>query len=135
MQFIANNMQISAKFILLLKLVIMIKQKLKEKRERKFTQEEFAHKISMDTSSYNRRENGVTKISKREWDLMAKVLECNLEDIYEPEDGIYIINNENASGNFGNYNTYNGFNEFAFETMKKYILKLEEENTELKKNR
>ena len=86
----------------------------------------------METSNYNRRENGVTKISKREWDKMAKVLDCALEDIYEPEDGIYVINNENANGNFGNYNTYNGFNEFAFETMKKYIVKLEEEIVLLK---
>lgn len=55
-----------------------------------------------------------------------------MEDIYEPEDGIYIINNENESGNFGNYNTFNNFSEYAFETMKKYIEKLEEENKLLK---
>lgn len=110
----------------------MIKQKLKTVREKKFSQEDFAHLLEMDTSSYNRRENGVTKISKREWNAMAKVLGCKLEDIYEPEDGVYIINNENANGNFGNNNTYNGFNEFAFETMKKYILKLEEEIQTLK---
>ena len=63
---------------------------------------------------------------------MAKELNVSLEEIYEPEDGIYIINNENANGNFGNHNIYNSFNEFAFETMKKYILKLEEENQFLK---
>ncbi len=63
---------------------------------------------------------------------MAKELNVKLEEIYEPEDGVYIINNENANGNFGNNNTYNSFNEFAFETMRKYILKLEEENEQLK---
>ena len=50
----------------------MIKQKLKTVRESSFSQEDFANLLEMDTSSYNRRENGVTKISKREWDAMAK---------------------------------------------------------------
>jgi hypothetical protein len=45
-----------------------------------------------------------------------------------------VINNETANGNFGNHNIYNGFNEFAFETMKKYIAKLEEENAQLKEH-
>lgn len=86
----------------------------------------------METSNYNRRENGVTKISKSEWDKMAKLLEIKLEEIYEPEDGVYIINGDYAHGNFGDNHIFNGFNDFAFETMKKYILKLEEENQALK---
>lgn len=111
----------------------MIKQKLIDKRkERNFTQEEFAFKLGIETSNYNRRENGITKISKKEWDKMAKILETTLDEIYEPEDGIYVINGDYAHGNFGNGGTFNGFNEFAFETMKKYIIKLEEENATLK---
>jgi transcriptional regulator with XRE-family HTH domain len=111
----------------------MIKQKLIDKRkERNFTQEEFAFKLGIETSNYNRRENGITKISKKEWDKMAKILETTLDEIYEPEDGIYVINGDYAHGNFGNGGTFNGFNEFAFETMKKYIQKLEEENQSLK---
>ncbi len=106
----------------------MIKQKLMDKRkERNLTQEAFAFKLGIETSSYNRRENGVTKITKKEWDEMAKHLDTSLDEIYEPEDGIYIINGENASGNFGNGGTFNNFNELALETMKKYIQKLEEE--------
>ena len=62
----------------------------------------------------------------------GKILDCKLEDIYEPDDGVYIINNENVNGNFGNHNTYNGFNEFAIETMRKYIIKLEEEIVHMK---
>jgi len=111
----------------------MIKQKLIEKRkERNLTQEEFAFKLGLDPSNYNRRENGITKISKKEWDKMAKELGVPLEEIYEPENGVYVINNQNANGNFGNNNTYNGFNDFAFETMRKYIQKLEEVNEQLK---
>ena len=111
----------------------MIKAKLKKLREQKYTQEEFAHLLEMETSNYNRRENGVTKISKREWDKMAKLLECNLDEIYEPEDGVYVINNENASGNYsGSHNVFNANDSFILETMKKYITKLEEENAQLK---
>ena len=111
----------------------MIKQKLIDKRkERNLTQEEFAYKLGIETSNYNRRENGVTKISKKEWDKMAKVWETSLEEIYEPEDGVYIINGDYAQGNFGGSHTFNNFSEFAFETMKKYIEKLEEENQSLK---
>ena len=110
----------------------MIKAKLKKMREQKFTQEEFAHLLEMETSNYNRRENGITKISKREWDKMAKILDCKLDEIYEPEDGVYIINGDHAQGNFGNNGTFNGKDDFVFDTMKKYILKLEEENFQLK---
>ena len=110
----------------------MIKQRLKDFREKKFTQEEFAYKLGMETSNYNRRENGVTKISKQEWDKMAKILETTLDEIYEPEDGVYVINGDYAHGNFGSGGIFNTHSEFAFETMKKYILKLEEENQQLK---
>lgn len=110
----------------------MIKAKLRKMREQKFTQEEFAHLLEMETSNYNRRENGITKISKRKWDKMAKILDCKLDEIYEPEDGVYIINGDHAQGNFGNNGTFNGKDDFVFDTMKKYILKLEEENFQLK---
>ena len=111
----------------------MIKQKLKDKRlERNLTQEEFAFKLGIETSNYNRRESGITKISKKEWDKMAVILDTTLEEIYEPEDGIYVINGDNAHGNFGSGGTFNNFSEFAIETMKKYILKLEEENQALR---
>jgi transcriptional regulator with XRE-family HTH domain len=110
----------------------MIKQKLIDERKKRFTQEEFAYKLGMDTSNYNRRENGLTKISKKEWDKMAKELDVKFEEIYEPEDGVYVINGDYAHGNFGSGGTFNNFSEFAFETMKKYIGKLEEEITLLK---
>lgn len=109
----------------------MIKQRLIEERKKRFTQEEFAFKLGMDTSNYNRRENGQTKISKKEWDKMAKELDVNFEEIYEPEDGVYIIQGDYAHGNFGNGGTFNNFSDFALETMKKYIKKLEEENQRL----
>lgn len=113
----------------------MIKQKLIDKRkERNLTQEDLAFRLGMETSNYNRRENGIIKISKKEWDKIAKELDTKLEEIYEPEDGVYIFNNENSSGNFfgpATNNIFNNMSELAIETMKKYIDKIELENKEL----
>ena len=54
-------------FSILEKIYIMIKQKLFDKRtERNITQADFAAKLGIETSNYNHRENGVTKISKKE---------------------------------------------------------------------
>lgn len=111
----------------------MIKQRLINKRkDNGFSQEEMAFKLDMEQSQYSRRENGVTKISKKEWDNIAKILNTKLEEIYEPEDGVYVINNENANGNFGNNNTYNSYSDKLIQTMSKYIERLEEENKRLK---
>lgn len=112
----------------------MIKQKLSNKRvERNLSQEKIADLLGISQSQYNRRENGVTKISKKEWDKMAKVLDTTLENIYEPEDGIYVINNENANGNYsGSQNHFHQLPDHILETMRKYIGKLEEENQMLK---
>lgn len=111
----------------------MIKQKLINKRkELGFSQPEIADKLGMEQSQYSRRENGIVQISRKEWDALTKILGTSLEEIYEPQDGIYIINNENANGNFGNYNNFHAYSEFAMEAMKKYIESLEEENKRLK---
>lgn len=112
----------------------MIKQKLINKRvERNLSQEEFANLLGITQSQFSRRENGVTKISKKEWDKMAKILNTTLDDIYDPEDGIYIINNENASGNYsGSQNHFHQIPDHVLETMRKYIEKLELENQDLK---
>jgi len=112
----------------------MIKQKLTNKRtEKKYSQEKMAELLGISQSQYNRRENGITKITKNEWDKMAKVLNTTLESIYEPEDGIYIIENKNS--NDSSLNTHNNFHQIPnhiLETMRKYIEKLEEENRSLK---
>ena len=65
---------------------------------------------------------------------MAKILNTTLDEIYEPEDGVYVINGDYAHGNFGNNHTFNANSEFVFDTMKKYIQKLKEEIIGLKDN-
>jgi transcriptional regulator with XRE-family HTH domain len=109
----------------------MIKQKLITKRiEKNKTQEEIAHLLGMTQSQYSRRESGITKITKSEWDSLAKILGTNMEAIYEPEDGIYILNNEKSTSNTNSQNT--DYNNFTLDVMKKYIEKLEYENRYLK---
>ena len=133
MLYLAKRMQITAYLLHLKKNNSMIKQKLIDERKKRFTQEDFAYKLGMDPSNYNRRENGLTKISKKEWDKMAKILDTTLENIYEPEDGVYVINNENANGNYsGSQNHFHQLPDHVLETMRKYIDKLEQENEQLK---
>ena len=53
--------------------------------------------------------------------LIAK----KIHEIYEPEDGVYVMNNENASGNYsGRHNHFGSNNDFVFETMSKHIQKI-----------
>lgn len=89
----------------------------------------------MDVSNYNRREKGTVKISLQEWQKIADVLEVvPMEEIYENEESLVFIFNDNSSGNgngIGNINNYNiPFS--IWETQKKYIEKLEEEIKNLK---
>ena len=63
---------------------------------------------------------------------MAKELDLKFEEIYDQEDGVYVINGDYAHGNFGNNHTFNNNSEFVFETMKKYITKLVDENVILR---
>jgi len=101
----------------------MIKQKLISKRkERGYSQEEMADKVRMSQSQYSRREKGAVRITKKEWDDMANALNADLEEIYEPHDGIYIINNENASGEYsGSQNHFHTIPGYILESMQKYM--------------
>jgi transcriptional regulator with XRE-family HTH domain len=112
----------------------MIKQKLASKRlEKNLSQEKIADLLGISQSQYNRRENGITKISKKEWDKMSKILDTPLENIYEPEDGVYVINNDNANGNYsGSHNHFSQIPDHVLDTMRKYIELLELQNTEFK---
>ena len=109
----------------------MTKNKLQEKRiSKKLSQEYMANSLGMDVSNYSRRENGQTKISKNEWMKMAKLLDVPLEDIFEDEEGIVFIFNDQATGN-GNIVTNYSIPQYIMEHQKKYIEKLENEITAL----
>lgn len=112
----------------------MIKQKLiKLREERRISQSEIAKLLGITQPQYSRRESGITRISKKEWDKMAKILNTDLESIYEPEDGVYIINEGSPSQNYSHsHNYFHQLPDYVLDTMKKYIERLEEENKELK---
>ncbi|WP_343587138.1 helix-turn-helix transcriptional regulator [Flavobacterium sp.] len=63
----------------------MIKVKLQAKRlEKQLSQEEIADLLCMTQSTYSRKEKGITKITMGEWTKIAKVLQVEMEEIYEP---------------------------------------------------
>jgi DNA-binding XRE family transcriptional regulator len=109
------------------------KEKLIEVRNmRGFTQTDMAEKLSMEVSSYNRRENGETKIRIDQWAKLAKVLNVPIENIYEEDEKQSLNFKDNATGNYCANNLYITVPEALMETQQKYIQKLEEENAELK---
>ncbi|MDR0700495.1 MAG: helix-turn-helix domain-containing protein [Tannerella sp.] len=59
---------------------------IKLRKARGFSQRAMADKLCMDTSNYNRRENGLTKITWNIWVKIAAILQAPVEDIYEPDD-------------------------------------------------
>lgn len=107
---------------------VMVKTKLQELRlQRGFSQEEIADLLGMTQSNYSRKENGVTRISAPEWNFIAKKLDVNIEDIYEPEETTIIYkNNKGNSFNSGTINIH--VPDFVFE----YIETIKEQNQLLK---
>ncbi len=113
----------------------MEKTKLIEARKRRnVSQEKMADLLCMDVSNYNRREKGTSKISIQEWQKIAENLEVPLEEIYENEESLVLIFNDNAVGNGNGIVVSNNYNIplSLWESQKKYIEKLEAEIEELK---
>jgi len=108
------------------------KNKLKTIRNNKgYSQECMAAFLKIDKSSYSRKENGEIRINNYEWEKLSEVLEVPVEDIYESEDSMIFIFNDNSTGN-GNIVTNYTIPQSILESQKKYIEKLEEENRNLK---
>lgn len=113
----------------------MEKTKLIETRKRKnISQEKMADILCMDVSNYNRREKGTAKISLPEWQKIAETLEVPIEDIFENEESMVIIFNDNSMGTGYGVGVVNNYNIplSLWESQKKYIEKLEAEIEDLK---
>lgn len=111
----------------------MIQEKLKNLRKQKgISQEKMAKIIGTDTSNYSRKERGEVKIFDDEWEKLAKTLEVSVEEI-KNYDARFSFQFENSTfhDHSGNNITYSNVPDFFLETQKKYIEKLERENTEL----
>lgn len=111
----------------------MIQENLKNLRKQKgISQEKMAKILGTDTSNYSRKERGEVKIFDDEWDKLAKTLEVPLEQIKNNDikfPSQFEISTFNDSP--GNNLKYSNIPDFFLETQKKYIEKLEKENTEL----
>jgi len=114
----------------------MEKVKLIEARKNKgYSQEYMADRLSMDESNYCRREKGQIKISFEEWRKISEILQVAIEDIFESDENQIFFHNENSPGSCqGNNNStiYSSVPEFILESLQKYINRLEEENNYLK---
>jgi DNA-binding XRE family transcriptional regulator len=105
----------------------MRKSKLINARSQKgFSQEYMANILNIDASCYSRKESGHIKISAEQWQIMAKTLDVPVEDIYEAEENMVFIFNDNSTGN-GNIVTNYSFSSDILEIFKKGINDLEQQ--------
>ena len=108
------------------------KNKLIETRnQRGYSQDYLAGALDIDVSSYSRKETGKIKIFDNEWQILAEKLDVPIEDIYEPDEGMIFVFNDQSTGN-GNIVTNYTIPQSILDAQKKYIEKLEEENRNLK---
>jgi len=111
---------------------VIKKNKLIEVRNSKnYSQDYLAATLDMCVSSYSRKEQGKIRITDHEWQKLSEVLEVPLEDIYESDESMIFVFNDNSTGN-GNIVTNYTMPQSILESQKKYIEKLEEENQNLK---
>jgi transcriptional regulator with XRE-family HTH domain len=111
----------------------MEKQKLAQTRTNKgITQQQAADFLNIDVSNYNRREKGSAKIISQEWEKLSKLLKVPVEEIYENEESVFIVCKDQAVGIVNGTNNVYTVPEFLLDSQRKYILKLEEENEQLK---
>ncbi|AZB23298.1 MULTISPECIES: helix-turn-helix transcriptional regulator [Chryseobacterium] len=71
----------------------MKKAKLRTIRKQKgYSQQQVADVIPTEVSNYSRKENGYIKITKNEWEKIARFFNVPVEEIYEEDYPVYIPN-------------------------------------------
>ncbi len=115
-----------------------MKTKLHElRKKRNITQDQLAKLAAMSQPKYSRKESGYDPILKAEWDLLAKVLEVPVEEIFEEDVAkTYIYKNINGNGfNSGTINiNVPDFVMNYIQLLEKKVVHLEEELQKLKKD-
>lgn len=95
----------------------MIKKKLQEVRIRKgYSQDEIADLLGMTQPNYSRKENGITRITRQEWEFIARKLDVNIEDIFEQDETTVIYKN-NKGNSFNSGTIHINVPEFVLEYM------------------
>jgi transcriptional regulator with XRE-family HTH domain len=80
-----------------------IHEKIKEIREfKKISQEVIAYELGLDQSQYSRRENGEIKFVVDEIELISKILDTKISQLYGEETNVFNLNVQKG-GNFGQY--------------------------------
>jgi transcriptional regulator with XRE-family HTH domain len=99
---------------------------LKLRTHKDLTQNEIAVLANMDQTTYGRKENGVSKITSKEWKKLANILDVPLIDIFEDDEKLDITSIDNCinSRTWGNRLDYSNI----LENLKNYIKNLEIEN-------
>ncbi|MDR3218234.1 MAG: helix-turn-helix transcriptional regulator [Dysgonamonadaceae bacterium] len=97
-----------------------------------FSQSMVAEKLCMDVSNYNRREKGQVKISLREWEKLADILQVPIEEIYESDDTQVFICRDSSTVHYQGTNNIYSVPEYLLDTQRKYIEILENEIRELR---
>src|SRR5579871_2436775 len=67
-----------------------IHNKIKKLREKQFTQQEMADAMNLHLKTWQKIENGVTKLDIDRLKQIAEVLETTVEDLINVDDGVYI---------------------------------------------
>ncbi len=112
------------------------KTKLLEARFKKgFSQDQMADMLGMTQSNYSRKKNGISRISKHEWNRLSKTLDVSVDDIFEDENNPSSVLQDYSIGNYSSIgNTYSipQHIQQLLDTQRKYIEKLEKEIEDLK---
>ncbi|MDR2204912.1 MAG: helix-turn-helix domain-containing protein [Flavobacteriaceae bacterium] len=78
----------------------MVKTKLQQVRiEKGLSQEDLANMIGMTQANYNRKENGLSRITMPVWKRIAKELNVPIEELYQ-EDPVTNIYKNNKGNSF-----------------------------------
>ena len=110
----------------------MEKNRLIERRKAKgYSQSVIAEKLGMDVSNYTRREKGQVKISLREWEKLADILQEPVENIYESDETQIFICRDSSTVQYQGTNHIYSIPEYLLDTQRKYIEMLENKISEL----
>lgn len=105
------------------------------RKKRGLSTKEIADLISMEEYSYRRREKGETRITYKEWQKIAAILEVEVEDIFETEQQAVNIHSENGQVKFSTYTgkiQYYNIPKEMVENQQEYIVILKKQIEELK---
>jgi transcriptional regulator with XRE-family HTH domain len=79
-----------------------IHNKIKKLRENQFTQQEMADAMNMHLKTWQKIENGVTKLDIDRLKQIAQVLDTTVEDLINVDDGVYISEIKDNDVGFNN---------------------------------